>query len=307
MHEPAEYFDWAECDRCGLAYLSPPVPEQDIGRFYVDYLPHRGPSAWGIWSWIVAASEAATDRARLATLRRAAPVHSTSAVLDVGCGRPTFLRRVAHATRARTVGTDTSDDGWRTTPDRWTGLELHAGELESLDLQGPFTHITMWHALEHLYRPLDTLRYLRSLVTAKHPAACPERSVGALPHAPSAARGPCRLVIEVPDYDSITRREFGGYWAGYHTPRHTAAYTPATLRALLERAGWRLEKQYQWGTLDPWLLIWLSHGERAGHDFSGPMQSRFPAFLAGKVMALPLTLQQRRRPLGIQTAIAVAA
>ncbi len=294
MHEAAEYFDWAECVRCGLAYLSPPVPERDIGRFYVDYLPHRGPEAWGIWSWIVAASEAATDRARLATLRRAAPVHSTSAVLDVGCGRPTFLRRVARATCARTVGTDTSDDGWRTTPKRWTGLELHAGELESLDLHGPFTHVTMWHALEHLYRPLDTLRYLRSLVTA-----------GTIDR--PGPRAPGRLIIEVPDHDSITRREFGGYWAGYHTPRHTAAYTPATLRSLLERAGWRLEKQYQWGTLDPWLLIWLSHGERAGHDFSGPMQSRFPAFLAGKVMALPLTLQQRRRPLGIQTAIAVAA
>lgn len=290
MHRGAEYFDWVECTGCELVYLAHPVPEADIGRFYVDYLPHRGPSAWGVWSWVVAASEAVTDRARLDTLQRAAPIGPASAVLDVGCGRPTFLRRVRHDTGARAVGSDTSDDGWRASPERWQGIELHAGVLESLAIAGLFTHITMWHALEHLYRPLETLQHLRTLATR-------DRTGGT----------PTRLVIEVPDFDSETRREFGDCWAGYHTPRHTAAYSPTTLRRLLERAGWRVEHQYQWGTLDPWLLTWLSREEQRGRMVSGSMQSRFFPFLAGKLMALPVTLQQRRRPLGIQTAIAVAA
>lgn len=289
MHPDAEYFDWVQCTGCELVYLAHPVPEGEIGRFYVDYLPHRGPAAWGMWSWVVAASQAMADRARLATVRRAAPLGPAAAVLDVGCGRPTFLHTLARRTGTRAVGTDTSDEGWCATPARWSGIELHAGELESLVLRGPFSHITMWHALEHLYRPLETLEYLRALAQRQ------------------PARPPTRLVIEVPDYDSATRREFGAHWAGYHTPRHTAAYTPATLRRLLVRAGWRVERQYHWGTLDPWLLIWLSREERLGRVLSGSMQPRFLPFLAGKVMALPLTRQQQRRPLGVQTAIAVPA
>ena len=75
---------------------------------------------------------------------------------------------------------------------------------------------------------------------------------------------------------------------------------------MIERSGWKVIQQYQWGTLDPYLLWWLGRQEQLGRSFSGSMQSRFLPFVAGKIAALPLTLLERWLPMGFQTAIAIA-
>ncbi len=283
MSDDPSTFTWVRCTACGLVYLDPRVPAEEIGRYYEDYLPHRGPAAWGRWARLVAGAERRTDAARLEVVRSLGPLGPAQSVLDVGCGRPSFLQVLRDRTGARAVGTDFDASGWSTAPGMREGLELHAGILEELPLVGPFDRITLWHVLEHLYRPVETLRYLRSL-----------------------ARPGTLLVIEVPDHAGLTRRWQGASWAGYHTPRHTAAYTPTTLRAAVEAGGWRLLRQYQWGTLDPYVLWWLGDQERRGGGFSGSLESRFLPFMLGKVVALPLTLLQRWLPLGFQTAIAVA-
>ncbi len=283
MSPERESFTWVACRGCGLVYLNPRVPDNAIGRYYRDYLPHRGPAAWGRWAPLVQSAQHRTDRLRLHTLRRQGPLDDGHAVLDAGCGQPSFLRLVRDATGARAVGTDFDASGWSLEPARWGGLELHAGRLEELALAGPFDRITLWHVLEHLYQPVETLRHLRRL-----------------------ARPGGILVIEVPDHAGLTRGWQNDHWAGYHTPRHTAAYTPATLRRLLERAGWTVRQQYQWGTLDPYLLWWLGEQERRGFDFRGSLEQQFVPFVLGKLLALPLTAAQRLFPLGFQTAIAVA-
>lgn len=283
MWGPAERFQWRRCRACGLVYLSPRVPAARIGRYYEGYIPHRGPEAWGRWAGLVRTSEARTDQLRLARIRTLGPVGPGQAVLDVGCGRPSFLKLVRQETGARCVGTDFDDGGWREAPAEWPELELHAGELERLPLAGPFDRITLWHVLEHLYDPVGTLRHLRTLADAR-----------------------TRLVIEVPDHAGLSRRLQGDHWAGYHTPRHTAAYTPATLRQALERAGWRVVQQQQWGTLDPWVLWWLGQQERGPRDWSDSLEGAFLPFVAGKVATLPLALLERWVPLGFQTAIAAA-
>jgi 2-polyprenyl-3-methyl-5-hydroxy-6-metoxy-1,4-benzoquinol methylase len=283
MHPAAETFAWVTCGHCGLVYLLPRVPAREIGRYYEDYLPHRGAAAWGRWASLVEGDQRRIDRARLRTLQRLGSLGPSSRVLDVGCGRPTFLRAVRDATGAQVSGTDFDPSGWSGEPARWEGIQLHAGVLEELPLTWPFDRITLWHALEHLYRPVETLRHLLGLAGS-----------GAV------------IVVEVPDHASLTRRWQGSWWAGYHTPRHTAAYTPRTLRAVLEAAGWRVTQQYQWGTLDPYLLWWLGNQERRGRSFQGSMESRFLPFVAGKIAALPVTSLSRFLPLGFQTAIAVA-
>ena len=151
------------------------------------------------------------------------------------------------------------------------------GDAEPIDL------VTMWHVLEHDYDPLRTLGRLRQ--------RC--RAGGA-------------LLVEVPDFDSLTRRTQGRWWAGLHTPRHTAVYTRATLRALLERAGWRVERQDRYGTLDPYVLWWLGRQERVGRPLDGSLEQAFPGFLLGRMLALPVTALQRWLPLGIQVALARA-
>lgn len=285
VHDPgAQQFRVVRCARCALVYLNPRVHPDDLNRFYdADYLPHRGDSAWGRYAAFAAQGQRLTDRARVRLVRRAVAIGPGSRVLDLGCGRPTFLETLSRATGATGTGLDISDAGWRDDPARWrrAGLELHRGALHELPIEGPFDLITMWHALEHDYTPLEALRRLRDLVS---------------PHG--------ALVIEVPDHDSLTRRLHGPCWAGYHTPRHTAMYTPATLRAMLEIAGWQVARQSETGTLDPYVLWWLGRQERKGRSLAGDLEGDFPMFMVGKVVTLPIAMAQRWVSLGVQTALA---
>jgi hypothetical protein len=147
-------------------------------------------------------------------------------------------------------------------------------------LEGPFDLVCLWHALEHDYAPLRTLRRLKALT----------RPGGA-------------LLVEVPDYDSLSRRLQGSSWAGLHTPRHTTVYTPRTLRAMLERAGWRVERQTEYGTLDPYVLWWLGRQELRGRALDGALEGAFPGFVLGKLLTSPLAALQRWVSLGVQVAV----
>lgn len=278
-----ESFAWVTCGRCEQVYLSPRVPPGRIGEYYENYLPHRGSAAWGRWAFLVDYDQWRLDRARLRTVRRTGPLTRSTSLLDVGCGRPTFLARVYRESGARSVGMDFDANGWTLPSPLWKGLSLHEGELDVVAPLAPFDVITMWHALEHLYDPGASLRQLRSMA------------------APGA-----RLIIEVPDYDSLTRRRHSVHWAGFHTPRHTAAYAPATLRRLVERSGWRVRTQYQRGTLHPYIVHWLGRQEIEGRTWRGSLQGRMIPFIIGRAVTFPITMLQRWLPLGVQTLVATA-
>ncbi len=280
----APVFHFARCGDCRLVFLNPRVAPEALGRYYgPDYLPYRGAAAWGRWAPLVEKGTRAMDRRRVARVRRAAPapLGPTTRVLDVGCGRPTFLTALQGATGCHAVGVDFSDEGWRDEPARWQGLELHEGELADTPLEGPFEVVTMWHYLEHDYDPADTLRRVRAL---------------------AAPNG--RLVIEVPDHGAWPRRWQGAHWAGYHAPRHTAIYEPRSLTRLLERTGWRVRALSRRGTLDAYTLWWLGRQQRRGIDWSAGMEPRFAGFLAGKLATWPLFALSGLAPLGVMTAVA---
>ncbi len=284
QHTTRDVFRFVRCRACALVRLHPRVRAERVGVYYdATYLPHRGAAAWGRYAPIVERALGRTDRARVKRVLATKRLTSVSRVLDVGCGRPTFLRALRDATGAHAVGIDFVDEAWRGDPARWSGLELHEGTLENAPLTPGFDAMTLWHALEHDYQPLATLRRLRALA------------------APDAV-----LVIEVPNYDSLWRIWHGAQWAGFHTPRHTVAFTPATLRHLVEKAGWRVEQQLRYGTLDPYISWWLGRQELNGLGVRGDLSGRFFSFVLGKALSLPLTVFQRWVSMGAQTLIARA-
>jgi hypothetical protein len=72
----------------------------------------------------------------------------------------------------------------------------------------------MWHSLEHVHRPLEVLRAAHRLL------------------APGG-----KLVVEVPNIDSLPFRWFGQNWCGLDLPRHLTHFAPQTLVQIVERAG----------------------------------------------------------------------
>jgi SAM-dependent methyltransferase len=98
------------------------------------------------------------------------------------------------------------------------GLRAVVGTLPHPELEPrSFDVVTMWHSLEHVHQPLDTLRAVRGLL------------------APGG-----RLVIAVPNIESTAFRWFGPGWFGLDLPRHLTHFTPRTLRLILEKTGFRV-------------------------------------------------------------------
>jgi SAM-dependent methyltransferase len=284
MHRSAERFSFVRCRGCELVYLNPRVTLDRLDGYYdASYLPHRGAEAWGRWARYAREGERRTDRTRVRWARKAVRLGMSTAVLDVGCGRPTFLEALVDRTGTRGVGVDAHDGGWSRESERWrmAGLDLRLGTIQTADLEGPFDLVCMWHTLEHDYQPMDTLRRLHDLT----------RPGGA-------------LLVEVPNYESWTRRLHGSSWAGFHTPRHTMVFTPPTLRSLLERADWKVERQVSYGTMDPYVLWWLGRQEIKGRFLDGNLEGAFLRFMAGKGLTLPITALQRWLSLGVQIAVA---
>ena len=97
------------------------------------------------------------------------------------------------------------------------GVNVIAGDFLELDVEGPFDAVTMWHVLEHLPDPL-----------------------GAVVRAVDLMRPGGRLVISVPNVDSLQARFGGERWFHLDLPRHLFHFGPRSPSALVERAGLRV-------------------------------------------------------------------
>ena len=186
-----ETFTFVRCANCQLVRLSPRPLISNLKDWYEDYLLHGDAEAWGRYAPFVERLFASQDRARVRVSLKTRPLDAKARVLDVGCGRPTFLAELARKTGARATGVDMSDAGWRTEAQRFAGIELHASTLAEAHFSGSFDLITAWHALEHDPSPIEALRRLRDV-----------------------ARPGARLVVEVPDA-GLTRRLQGSRGRGF--------------------------------------------------------------------------------------------
>ncbi len=74
--------------------------------------------------------------------------------------------------------------------------------------------MTMWHSLEHVHHPLAILRAAYRLLI------------------PGG-----KLIVATPNIESIPFRVFGRSWFGLDLPRHLTHFTPTTLGAMLQTAG----------------------------------------------------------------------
>jgi len=253
-----------------------------LKEYYTDfYLPYRGPEAWGKYKSQVKRSQKQLDKKRADWLNQYHAVNKETIILDVGCGKPTFLEACAKRYHCKTIGIDFTNEGWKEDSERYQNIDLRVGEVESLTKKLQPDIITMWHYLEHDYDPLKTLQRLKTI-----------------------SHKNTTLLIEVPNYDSDSRKKYGQHWAGYHSPRHTFLFSPNNLAKLLEQAGWKIKKINTFGTLDPYVLYWMSEMEKKNIEWSKSMESEFFNYVFGLFTFLPKRVNGKKKSLGIMTGIA---
>jgi SAM-dependent methyltransferase len=94
------------------------------------------------------------------------------------------------------------------------GITVHQGSVQNAAFPDEFFDVvTMWHVLEHVPDPRETLGELRRILK------------------PNGL-----LVVEVPDSASVTFRLCGDRWLQLDIPRHLQHFTPKTLVRILEDA-----------------------------------------------------------------------
>lgn len=280
-HSPTSY-NFDRCTHCGLVFLNPRVSETALGKFYTSaYLPYRVEEAWGKYASFVKQDQLNIDKARVNRLKAHHQLTNQSRILDVGCGKPSFLACLRKQTNATLIGLDFSDEGWKNEPNTYGNIDLRIGEVVDMEGEKPVDVITMWHYLEHDYNPQLHLKQLLGIAHAQ-----------------------TKLIVEVPNFDSYTRRRFGQHWAGYHTPRHTALYAPNNIELLLKNSGWEVEQVMTYGTLHPHTLHWMSRMEQQGIDWSASMENRFVGFVASMMFNAPFYMLQKYVSMGFMTIVA---
>ena len=265
MHPSAQPFSFSRCRECDLLFLSSRPLGAALKDFYPDtYLPYLGERAWGLFAPLVKWDQNRLDDRRVKAVLNAFALSQSSRVLDVGCGKPTFLKRLQEKHGAECWGVDFNVSGWRN-EEGMQALHLVEGDVVSAPLSGTFDVITLWHYLEHDPSPLETLRYLRRFSNP--------RTV---------------LLVEVPNVQALSHRVFGARWAGLHTPRHMALYSPGQLEQVLKRCGWSVTGAPEPGTLGAYLLWWLSLREVFSTQWNRSMVRYLPGFLLWAVCLSPV-------------------
>jgi SAM-dependent methyltransferase len=206
-------FAVSQCRDCGLTFTNPRPSCRSIGNFYPpDYQPHRPSAAdrrarWrkrypGLPRWLV---------------RKHQPVHlqGEGRLLDFGCGSGLFLEQMRSA-GWHVTGVDVSTTTVRRLRDD-LAIEAYTGSLPHPELAGRrFDVITMWHSLEHVHQPRKVLEAAFALLV------------------PGG-----KLIVAVPNMDSLPVRWFGPCWYGFDVPRHLTHFTSDTLPRMLQRSGFR--------------------------------------------------------------------
>lgn len=216
-------FRIVQCSQCGLVRIDPQPTEEELAKYYPkEYGPYQdgdfifkyGPLSRLMRKFLKFTAKGNRDGHVANAVDKTTPRY-----LDFGCGRGTNLERVKMAhPNWELYGLDTVSTACEETTKR--GFKVFCGDALSIDLPKDFfDKVNMSHVVEHLQYPQETLKVLHK--TMKEGAT---------------------ITIATPNFDSPSARIFKSYWYALDTPRHLFLFTPTTLSAMIERAGFRVIK-----------------------------------------------------------------
>lgn len=254
LHHGPDQFHFVQCRRCSLVYLNPRPAAASILNYYpADYTyapgaPSTAPGApiplrqklfLSLLAHYYGFPIAQPDLPRLIRpylglyhqLYRTItlpviPWRPDGRILDVGCGKGDYLAGL------KRLGWHVHGVELNPHAVQYARQQLHldifeGNFLESHFPSGHFDVVTMWWYLEHVPNPVEILQEARRVLKRDG-----------------------WLWLGVPNCESLEARVFGEAWYHLDAPRHLYLFTPATLAALLGRAGLRITRSHKMAWLN---------------------------------------------------------
>ncbi|HOW97524.1 MAG TPA: class I SAM-dependent methyltransferase [Kiritimatiellia bacterium] len=219
---PGEYAI-SRCRDCQLHYLSTRPDEASLPgcydtNYHVRFDRAVSPLMRGLFN--------ARYALRMRRLLRHQGGRPLTSLLEIGCGDGNLLAYLEKAFPAPVELVGVELDARHIRLPEGSRIRLHEADFDQLDLGRQFDVVVMYHVLEHLVRPVETLRRIRSLLKP-----------GGL------------LLFQVPNWNTCWRSLFPRHWNGLQIPRHQFFLDPPRLADLCARGGFRLEAMS--GLMDP--------------------------------------------------------
>jgi 2-polyprenyl-3-methyl-5-hydroxy-6-metoxy-1,4-benzoquinol methylase len=271
---PGGPYLYRECLACLAVYLFDP-PWRELSRIYP---PNYYSVAPGKSLGILQSLKLRMESRFLKKLLGGIPGESLR-VLDAGGGSGWMATAMRHADTRISQSFVLDLDECKRAPAEAAGHRFIKGRIESIGRSRRYHFICLINLIEHLKDPRKVLKAL---------GAC--LSPGGL------------ILVKTPNSDSLGRRLFeGGYWGGYHAPRHFVLFNRENFAALaascgLEMAGF----QYTQGA-PQWAGSILSLLRRRGLIRVSPQRPMFEHPLAMPLMALSAAFDFARAPFGAKT------
>ncbi|MGA7670499.1 MAG: class I SAM-dependent methyltransferase [Nitrolancea sp.] len=230
FHTTDEVFHLVRCRRCGHLYLNPRPGLAYLERYYAaDYAPFaRSGIAGRVKRWTISRE---VDELWPS-------LKPPACVVDVGSATGDLLAAIRMHGNPNVLGIEPSEHAARLARER-SGIETIVGTLEEAELAtGSVDVLLMSHTIEHLPSPSNTLAEMARVL------------------APDGT-----LILWLPNADSISARLLSRWWIGYDAPRHFHDFTPDSLRRLLAKQGFKIEKiRQEWIGLEwSWALRLMAH------------------------------------------------
>ena len=202
-----------ECVDCLVVFRRQTDADRNPELLYADFYKNELPSRF---------RSAVEYVVRLLRLYRALKIFTISprakSILDIGSGRGFTLYYLRKFFRyRRTAGTQISRPALEFSRDI-LHLEIYGEDLLARSWENDsFDIVTLWHVLEHVMNPEQYIAKIHDLLKTDG-----------------------RLIIEVPNFSSWTRRLTGKYWMGLDLKYHLFFFSPESLIKMLERHHFRV-------------------------------------------------------------------
>jgi len=208
-----EFFDIVSCETCGFLFTNP-VPEQnDIYKYYNSdsYISHTNRKR-GLFNRLYQIVRKYTIKKKTGLVKG---LIKRGHILDIGCGTGEFLNScVKNGLSAE--GVEPSEKAVKEAKINYRINISKDVSLKQYDDQN-FDCVTMWHVLEHVYEPEETIINIKRILSEKG-----------------------YLVLALPNNESWDAEYYKEFWAAWDVPIHLWHFSKKSIVQMLEKHKFKL-------------------------------------------------------------------